>query len=232
MSEGIQKYAQGAKRAAGMDQTLAPFQQYTSMNGGPGAAIKGLLETGSMLQMGSPQQKAQIVAQLIGQFGVDISALDNMLVGNAPSEESQQQSAVQQAVQQAVAPYQQSMDQLNQQQNYQRHQQQQAVVSEVNDFGATHEFYKDVRGDMANILDSAAATGRKVGMEEAYTMAVNMHPQIAPIVAARNNASAIAGKRKAASSISGTQGGPGGGSQVPDDLTAQLNAAWDHVGTR
>jgi hypothetical protein len=179
--------------------------------------------------MGSPQQKAEIVAGLIGQFGIDINTLDNMLVGRAAPPEVQQQSAVQQAVQQAVAPYQQTMAGIQQQQQQQAQQAQNVVAQEVNTFGAAHEFYKDVRPDMIKILDSAAATSQEMSMEDAYTMACNLHPQIAPIMAARNNKTSLADKRRAAVSISGGQGGALG-TEAPDLMTDQLNAAWDQVG--
>src|SRR6056297_2018800 len=83
-SRGVKMYADNAKRAQAMDKTLAPYQQLFAMNGGPQNTIPGLLQTASVLQMGAPAQKAQIVAQLVKQFGVDVRALDNALVGQGP----------------------------------------------------------------------------------------------------------------------------------------------------
>jgi hypothetical protein len=231
VSEGMQKYASEAKRAGQMDNVLRPHSQYLAMNGGPGKAIEGLLQAGSSLQMGSPTQKAQTIAGLIQSFGIDISTLDNLLVGNAPPEGVQQNQAVQDAVNQAVAPYQQTMRglQAREQAEYQR--QQQETSNEVNNFGSTHEFYNDVRGDMADFLDIAAKHGQSLTMEDAYKKAVAMNPQISTIVDSRANANNLAQKRKAAASITGSLGGPGG-KDAPNSLTDQLNAAWDAVGSR
>ena len=91
--EGMaQKYGHNAKRAEAMDRSLAPYAQLFAMNGGPGETLPALLQTASQLQMGSGPQKAQAVANIIKQFGIDIKTLDNMLVGESPPQEVQQHS--------------------------------------------------------------------------------------------------------------------------------------------
>jgi hypothetical protein len=211
-----------------MDRSLAPFQQYFQMNGGAGQTIQGLLQTGASLQMGSPIQKAQMVANIIKQYSVDIKSLDNMLVGEAPSPEVQQQNHVQQAVQQAVAPYQQHMQQIQQQQQYQQQQVQGQVSQEVTNFGANNEFYNDVRGDMADLLDMAANRGREMNMDEAYKLACANHPQISSIMSGRTSQDSVNQKRRAASSISGSPSGAGGA--AAGSMNAALNSAWDNAG--
>ena len=54
MQQGMQKNAELARRAQGMDESLAPYQQYFAMNGGAGQTLQTLLQTGAILQMGSP----------------------------------------------------------------------------------------------------------------------------------------------------------------------------------
>ena len=228
-AKGIEKHRMATQRVQGMDQALQPYQQYLQMNGGAGQTIRGLLQTGSTLQMGSPVQKAQIVANLIKQFGVDIKSLDNMLVGEAPPPEVQQQNAVQQQIAQAVAPYQQHMAQMQQQQRYAEQQAQGQVAQEVNSFGSQHEFYNDVRSDMADLLDMAANRGRQMSMEEAYNTACAAHPQISKVMSNRQSAEQVASKRQAATSIYGSPGGAMGGAQS-GSIEQALNDAWDNVG--
>jgi hypothetical protein len=230
--EGLaQKFGANSQRAEQMDRTLQPFQQYMSMNGGPGASIKGLLETGSMLQMGSPHQKAQIIANIIGQFGVDIQSLDNLLVGNAPTQENQQASQFQSMVNQAVAPMQQQLAgyQQRDQQNYQH--QQQEIGTEIQQFAndPKNEFYKDVAGRMADELEMASKSGRNLGLPEAYDLAVRANPEIFKIVQAREAAQSLGNKRKASTSIHGSQGGEGGGNQS-NSLRGAIVDAWDNAG--
>jgi len=231
MTQGMQKNAENAKRASQMDQVLAPHQQYFAMNGGPGQSIKNLLEAGSGLQMGSPIQKAQIVSNLIKQFGIDIGTLDNMLVGQEPPPEQRQQNDIQQAVNQAVAPYQQQLQQQQQQQQYAQQQAQQGVQNDVQAFSQDpkNEFYNDVRADMADILDMASNRGRSMSMEEAYNTACRLNPEISKIMDARTQQASLADKRAAAASITGTPGGPGGRTP-PNGMRDTILEAWDNAG--
>jgi hypothetical protein len=228
-ARGIEKHRANTQRVQAMDRSLQPYSQLFAMNGGPGNTLPGLLQTASQLQMGSGPQKAQAVANIIKQFGVDIKTLDNMLVGESPPPEVQQQSAVQQQIQQAVAPYQQHMAQMQQHQQRQQQHAQQAVASEVNSFGSQHEFYNDVRSDMADLLDMAANRGRQMSMEEAYNTACAAHPSISKIMHSRQSQQSVQNKRQAASSIHGTSGGTMSGS-APDSVAAALNEAWDNAG--
>lgn len=221
-SKGIQQYAQNAKRAQQMDQTLAPYNQLFAMNGGPANTLPGLLQTASQLQMGTPSQKAQTVANLIKQFDIDIGTLDSVLVGQAPPEQAPQQN-IQEEIQRALAPM------------FQQQQQEQAstIQSELATFAndRTNEFYSDVRGDMADIMDVAARQGQQVSLKQAYDKACLMRDDIRQIVDARKSTDEVSQRRAAASSISG---GPRGNEAQPqpESISDFLSAAWDQVDSR
>ena len=223
---GIQRYAENAKRAEGMDRVLQPYQQYLAMNGGPAQTINTLLQTGAGLQMGTPIQKAQMMAGLIQQFGVDIQALDQLLVGQTPREKPENQ--FNQLLDQRLAPLQQKLSQYEQREHQLAQQAQAKVAEEVNSFGSTHEFYNDVRSSMADALDLAAQRGQEMSMEQAYNLACQMHPQISQILATRK-AAPTAGQRRAASSITGTKGGEGG-TDANASLRASIEQAWESAG--
>ena len=228
---GIQKYAQQANRANAMDKVLQPFGQYFATNGGAGATLRNLLETGATLQGGSPIQKAQRIAELIQKNGVDIGTLDNLLVGREAPAGVQQTSEVQQAVNEAIAPFQQFIGGMQQQQQQQYQGQQQEVRTSVDAFAADpkHEFYNDVAGDMADILDMAANRNMVMSMDQAYERACMLNPEITKIQTNRAAATAAANKRHAGSSISG---GPGGGGGTPEagSISEALELAWDQAG--
>lgn len=231
-SMGIQRYAEGAKRAGQMDQALQPFQQYLATNGdSPSQTIGSLLQTASLLQMGTPMQKATMMHQLINQFGIDVQALDHMLAGEEQPPEVQNQQYVQQAVQQAVAPYQQMLAQQQGQQQYAVQQRQQAAAQDITAFASNpqHEFYGDVRADMADILDMAANRGLEMSLPEAYKRACAVHPEISKIVGQRQQQLALQSKKNAARSVSGTPGGDGG-SQAPNDIRGAIDFAWENSG--
>ena len=228
--EGMaQKYGHNAKRAEAMDRSLAPYAQLFAMNGGPGETLPALLQTASQLQMGSGPQKAQAVANIIKQFGIDIKTLDNMLVGESPPQEVQQQSQIEQMLNQRLQPLQQQLGVYQQRDQQMAQQAQGQVANEVNTFGSQNEFYNDVRSDMADLLDMAANRGRKMSMQEAYNTACAAHPQISKVMQSRQSSKSVQQKRQAASSIYGTSGGSMAAS-APNSVAAALNDAWDSAG--
>lgn len=228
---GMQKNAEGAKRAQQMDQTLAPYQQYFAMNGGPAASLQNLLQAGAGLQMGTPNQKAELIAGLINQFGVDITALDAVLVGKPPAAEAQQSSEVQQQIDTALEPYKQQQAQQQQQQQQAQQAQQQTISDEVTAFSADpqNEFYNDLKGDMADILDLAANRGKPMTMAQAYNTAKQLRPDILKIEQGRVSAESVAAKLRASSTISGNRGGEGGSAQH-GTTRAAIEDAWDNAG--
>ena len=228
--EGMaQKYGQSYQRTQQMDKALAPFSQYFQMNGGAGQTIQSLLQTGSMLQMGTPQQKAAMTAQIIKQFGIDINTLDSMLVGEAPAPEQQQQQQFEQMLNQKLQPLQQQLQTYQQREQYEQKVQQHQVGTEIQQFASKNEFYNDVRADMADLLDLAANRNRPMDMDEAYRIACSQHPTISKIIAARGSQETVNRKRQAASSIRGNPGGDSMSSGA-SSISAALNDAWDSVG--
>jgi len=226
---GIQRHAENAKRAVEMDRALAPYQQYFAMNGGPQQAIGAALQTGALLQSGTPNQKAQLVAGLIQQFGVDINTLDSMLAGQPVEQGSPPSADVQSQIDQAIAPYKQMMAEIQQGRQQQTQQQQQQLQSELDAFAQDpeHEFYTDLRIDMADILDLYAARGQDLTLKEAYTKALALRPDLQQIVEARKTRETTQGKKVAAASISGRRGAEPS-SAGPETVRDALAQAWDN----
>jgi hypothetical protein len=220
---GLQKNAEWAQRAQQMDQALAPYGQYMAMNGGARSVVD-LLQTASTLQMGTPQQKAEMAAQVIQQFGVDINMLDTVLSGQSVPNSQPQLSEREQRIERF----------LQQQEEQQRYQQQQSQAEVNQTVGAfmndpKNEFADLVRDDMADLLDGAARRGVAMTLDEAYTKACRMRDDIAPILASRSNSGNLQKRKNASSSISGA---PGGSvvSKATDSVRSALEAAWDEAG--
>ena len=230
-AQGIQKYAESAKRAESMDRSLQPYQQYMQMNGGPAQSLQTLLQTGSGLQMGTPVQKAEIVANIIAQYGIDIQTLDGMLSGNGVPQEVQQQNQMEQMFNQRLGPMQQQLNQYQQREQYEQQQAAGAVQTELSSFSQSrdNEFYADVRMQMADIMDLASNRGQNMGLKEAYDTACQLNPEIKKIVDGRALAASSQSRRRAGSSIHGTPGGPGG-SAGHNQMRDAIEDAWDSAG--
>jgi len=221
---GIQKYAQQARRAQAMDQALAPYSNLFAMNGGPGNTLPGLLQTANSLQTGSEYVRAQTVASLIQQFGVPIATLADILEGKgAEQPQRTQQPDIQAEIQKALQP-------LYQQQTMSK---QAAIQSEIQQFASdpANEFYADVRGDMADIMDIAAKQGKPMTMKEAYQKACMLRDDVRNIIQSREATGQVGARRNAASSISGAPRGMESGPK-PESVADYLNQAWDMVGKR
>jgi hypothetical protein len=221
-SVGLQKNAEWAQRAKDMDQVLAPYQQYMAMNGGA-KSVPDLLQTASMLQMGTPQQRAEAAAGVINQFGVDIGLLDGLLSGQASTQPA------------ALSETEQRMNAFL---NTQEQNEQTRVQSDQNqvDAGVTafmadpkNEFAGDVRDDMADILEMSARRGIQMTMDQAYSRAVQMRPELSKIISGRTAAKEVTQRRNAASSITGAPGGTDS-TASPSSLRGTIEAAFDTAG--
>jgi hypothetical protein len=182
----------------------------------PQEAVQGLLNTTATLSMGNPQQKAQKIAAMIGNYGVDIELLDGLLAGNAPAQPAAPPSdpridAIWQRMQQA-------------EQNSNQQMQGEAATS-ISEFAAKPEniHFQSVKNVMADFIDMAGTHGQDMTLEEAYQRACLSDPNIAPLVTAQfaNNNSgtnAVAAAQAAAGSIAGK---PAAGSHtgLKEDMT-------------
>ena len=172
----------------------------------PLEAAENLFGTVASLRMGTPMQKAQIISELISDFGVDIGTLDSALSGTIP--ENNQDSHLEALLDQRMAPMNQYMQQIEQQNQQRAQQTQQQAVGEVKSFADNAEFINDVRMDMADLIDMRAKHGESLSLEDAYHRACAMNPQISQILEQRKarealtgNQNSIKSKRNAASSL-------------------------------
>ena len=223
------------------DQFNSLTQQYGSvlsgvMGGSPMEAVSTLFSTISNLRMGSQDEKAQIISNMINTFGVDINALDSAIVGQAPSPEQSQSQEVQRLVQQQMAPFQEMLGQQNAYKQQQQRQQAQQANSEVQTFAQKAEFLGDVRHQMADLIDMGSARGENITMERAYSLACMSDPRIQSVLQERQkkaqlqgNNNTMAGKRAAASSLGGQRIGGGGGNGA-QSMRDMISSAWDTQG--
>lgn len=228
-NDGIVKYAADAKRAQQMDGVLSQYQHYFAMTGEPvGKTVNDLLRVASNLHMAPGNQKAQIVATLINQYGVPIDVLDSILAGESPRA-PQQADMIDQRIQQAVQPFQQIIQSFQQREQQEQQRTQQQVATELQQFAAKNEFYADVSADMADFLDIAAMNGRNMTLDEAYQRACALNPQISQVLAARQKAPTSTQQRAASTLRPRGLGGPGATAE-PNSLHDAISQAWDTVG--
>jgi hypothetical protein len=228
----IQRNAEGRQFAETFHKAIDPYRAVMAAEGttDPIVAVQNLMQTATTLRLGTPVQKADLIARLINIYGVDVQTLDGILSGQADPKITQQQE-IDRLLQERLAPYQQFMQQqqMSSRQNEQRIQQQ--AESVVDDFAAKNEFVDDpeISNTMADLLELSARRGRAMDIQEAYDRAVQMNPEISRIVEQRKAASSTKDVERSRAAAKSVKGSPMGGSPLvdTDDIRATLTAAFD-----
>jgi len=180
ISRGLNETALERKQLNEVKGTLAPhMERIQNMYGGnPVHAINNLLHIEQKLFTGSTQDKAQIVANMISRFGIDVSTLDNILSNTLnPSPEAKQQSEIDRLLEQRLAPFNQFMQQqqMSKQQQLQQESAKAAESIVAMEDDPNFPYFNEVRDDMADIIEINSKRGVSISLSEAYNKAVRMN---------------------------------------------------------
>jgi hypothetical protein len=194
-NDAISQNVEARKFSEAVQRTIAPFEHFIKAEGSnPVQAIDNLMSTAALLRTGTSEQIAQLVAQITNQFGVGrfgndfITRLDGALAGRAPATVNPEVAAVKAQFEQELAPLRQMQRQMAMQQQMAQQQQDLAVNGEIEQFSKQAEFLHDVRLEMADIIDMAAARGVNYSLQQAYEIACRSHPEIAKVLQQRDQA--------------------------------------------
>jgi len=228
------------------NKTVQPFMGDIQAEGStPMKAVENLMNTAAWLRRGNTQQKANVVANIIRSYGVDITALDEILAGGggysgqAPTSQQGVDPNLMSAFEQKLAPMQQFINQLQEKLKVAEERGTQEITQSTEQFlnDPKNEFAWDLKDDMADILDMAAKRGLQMSLQEAYSRATMLHPDISKILESRRTVpeplspAAIRAKQAASASISNS-GAPNAGDEDDDgtgDLRSDLKSSMRKV---
>jgi hypothetical protein len=238
VSRGLSEAATARRGQQEFQSIVRPFEALLAASGVTAMqATRNLMTTAATLQTGTPQQKAQTVANIIRAYGIDIGILDKTLAGKAPPP-SVAGPDVRAIIQQEL---QNNPLMVERQREIEARKQalQQESHRSITEFASDpkNEYYEDLREDMADLLDLAAQRGRVMTIQEAYDRAAQAHPEISKLVEQRKRAEAAAAakdgvsraRRASVSQPSGTPAAVGRTSARPVGARAALNQAWDDL---
>jgi len=207
-------------------QELQPFAERLAQNGVPPMSfVSDLFTTAKSLASGDPMTKAEVVANIVQSYNVDLRALDAALTRrvSAPPEVHQARQMMTQM------KYQQAHQQASQ-------EQQNLNVAEqtIAQFAADpkHEFLDQVRDMMADLVEA----GKVSSLEDAYQASIWANPNTRKILLQREAQTRVQGKtkraeaaRRASSAIHGTPSFPGNGAAQNANMSLResLEAAFD-----
>lgn len=238
-AQTLRQSSQARQLANEFQQAVNPYMHFIqAQNSTPIRAVQNLMQTAAGLTAGSAIQKAQIVREIIQNYGIDINTLDQVLAGQPV----QQQGNIQQQGQQAPPQWAQPIFQFMQgvQQTRQQRDQQliQDAESETEAFAQKNEFFEDLREEMADRMEVAARRGKSMTLQQAYDSCVRDDAELSKIVGQREAAKKaqsnnIQRNRNAASSIAGApRNGPTGAKGGDDSRRSAISEAWDEQNGR
>jgi len=209
---------------------LQPFTERLQANGANTSQFLGdVFETVKVLATGDAKTKAEIVANIVQSYGVDLRALDSVLAGriHAPPPDPRVLEAQRRAY---------AAESLLQR-RYQQEEQvaQQSAQQTLSQFAADpkNEFYEDVRDLMADLLER----GKAETLADAYSAAVWANPDTRKILLQREHEARVAAKQNRAGAarraslsvagaprVAGVQSGLGSGMSLRETIAAAMDA--------
>lgn len=202
MNRALRTSAQARQRTEALDKVVEPYKPLLDRYGVTVEQIlPPLLATRAALEVGTAEQKATLVANLCGDFGIDLELLDTALAGRyqngkaAPRQVAPQIPDLSQNPQ--LAPVFALVEQFKAAQAERAQQAIQAVASDPH--------YEEVRFTMADLIEMAQRRGKTMDLPTALELAKRAHglavPPPAPSVS--EAARTLAAARNAAVSVSG-----------------------------
>lgn len=229
----MQESAEARRFAHQFQERMRPYEAFIrAENSDALTATDNMMRTAVALRTAPPPQKAQVIAQIVKQFlGTDQQAIELLATAleGAPQPQQQQHQPAPVDIEAVVNRTIQARLQAVHQQK---------AVGEVESFGQTHEFFEDVRPDMALFMDAATKAGRPMSLDDAYNHAIALHPEISQVMqqrqAAPNAATAQQAAQRAmaaASSVRSTPASSPTSGAAPKSIRGALEAAFEqHTG--
>jgi len=206
----------------------------------PVEAMNELFKADFVLATGTQQSKAQMMAKLIKDYGVSIEDLDAAIVAGMQPQQAQPQGfdpnyvnqLVQQQLNQALAPILQERQQREQQVVQQATQ-----TVEQMALDPRYPYFDDVREEMADLIEVASRRGVALSLEDAYTKAVTINPNVsgqqsrqAMMTQANQQHQQAQKARIAASSVNGAPASGGSNAYAGDgSLRGSIEAAFNNA---
>lgn len=233
--------ANARKLAGEFQQVVQPYlARIQSGNQSPLQAVRNLLDYDHALATSPPQRKAQLAAQLIKDYGIDIRELDAALSGTPMADPVQ--AAIDRALAERLQPFNQYIQNQQQQEQYRNQgyvEEASQVVERMSSDNTKFPHFEQVREDMADLVEVAAKRGLYLDPQQAYNRAVAMNSELGARVAAQQQAEsarqaasvqharaqkALTASSSVAGAPTGTPGAGGSGGSVRDAVEAAFNS--------
>ncbi len=230
IESGLRDAADARKEQDKFRLATEPYRDTINIEAGGDAilATRNLMNIATGLRVGAPPQKAQLAAQIIQTYGVDIAMLDDILSGQVGT----QAGKPQQAMGDPANFRDPRVDQMIANQQQQQVTADATIREETTAFlnDPANEFAMDLKDDMADLLEMAGRRGQELTNKQAYDKAISMNPTIQKIIAGRagDTKTSLKRKKRAAATIKGAPTHDGKSSSNKEaSMGDDIAAAWD-----
>ena len=245
MTRAFGESGQARELAKGFSEVVRPFEaRMRTLGVQPLQAMGALLKADHLLSTAPPTQRAQFMAKLIKDYGVDVRELDSALAGEAPPDPVG--TRVEQLLEERLAPVRSFLAQQQQQAQqvqWQRNQEAALTVEAMQTDTAQFPHFETVREDMADIIEMSARRGSLLTPQEAYERACMMNAEVRGTLQARQTAAAqkaqaaasnskTAKALSASASVNGAPAGSPSAASTSGSLRDTIEAAWSQVNGR
>lgn len=241
--KGLEQYKEKAQIGERMSQVVQPYEPFLRAKGAkPEQAVASMLNTAYVLETGSPEEKAQALAQTAQQYGVDLSQFNQEEQGQQKDPYIQQ---LEQKIHQLENNFQTQAQAAQQQTMSEAYSSIDAFRDEVDEQGnAKHLYFDDVRDDMADMIEAAERKGQKLSLQDAYDAAVWARSDIRESLLAQQQQQAeearkaeaaqkaADAKRRASVNVSTTGSYSGAETSQPGSIDDTLRAKYQEIQTR
>lgn len=236
MGRMLQMTAADRQAIEQFEKIVRPYELFIAQeNSTPLQAVASLFKTAAELRVGTPMTKAALIAGLIQDYGIDINMLDDFVTERVKAgtvAPMRQQAPQQPMLDPRVDQY---LWQVQQQQAYQEQVETQQMRQGLDAFAQGHEFYSDVAGTMAELVEIRARQGQPIDLEQIYRQACQLDPEVSTIVNQRSSRSAqpsqaLLRQKRAAVSLRSEATPLGATIPRDDSVRASIDAAIESLG--
>lgn len=147
---------------------IRPFEGFIAAEkSDPIKATVNMMQTAALLRTGTPTQKANLVSQVIQQYGIDLQMLDGILAGQQPQNRSAE-DIIAAEVERRTKPL---LDRFTQRDEQIAAELSQEVDDDLAAFAKSHEFYHDLKDTMADLMETNHRRGGNMDLTAAYEAA-------------------------------------------------------------
>lgn len=235
MQRAAQEHAPQKKFVGEFTQSIQPFAQHYAQSGiAPLQLFQNLMQADVHLSTAPAAQRAQFMAKLIKDYGIDIDMLDTALAGQDPNHNPD--ARVERMLNERLAPvneFLQTEQQRRQSVVQAERQRAETVLDRMASDAQNFPHFALVAQDMADITEMALKRRIYLTPKEAYDRAVAMNPEAQAAEQSRSGQQRAQSAHDAATRSLGASlsvsGAPAGLKQTVEasDLRGTIEAAWN-----